>query len=114
MWLFIDSRNFFERTFLVQFFYNRRSDSILILSILTLLNISSIWLYFNIEPLFTTHLFDLFLGFIVVTSLYALYFESKSRYKKVLEKYKSESFLGLSLFYSLISIGIFVYLYEIR
>ena len=103
---------FFRENIPGSFLYNRRFGSIMILSILTLLNISSVWMYLNIGPMFTTHLFDFILGLLVVTGLFTLYFERKSRYKIVLEKYKAKSFIGLSLVYSISSIGIFIFLHS--
>ncbi len=78
--------NFFRENVPGSFLYNQRFDSILILSILTLLNFSSLWILLDLKPLFTTHLFDLFLGLLIIAGIFTLLFERKEKYKKLLEK----------------------------
>jgi len=104
--------NFFRENIPGSFFYNQRFDSILILSILTVLNFSSLWMLLDLKPLFTTHLFDLFLGLLIISGIFILLFERKEKYKELLEKYKTKSFLLLGWGYAIFSIGIFVFLHS--
>jgi hypothetical protein len=90
-------------------FYNQRFDSIFLISCTILLNFSTAWVYFKIKPLFTTHLLDFFLGLLVISGICSLYFERKSRYMIILEKYKKNPFLGFGMTFLICSIVIFIY-----
>lgn len=91
------------------FFGNQRFDSIAMITLLPMLNLCSIRIIMGWPPLITTHAFDFFLGCILIATLNILYFERKQRYKYLIEKHKDQSFFFLGLFYSAISIELFVY-----
>lgn len=68
-----------------------RFDSILFFSFLTNLNFSSVIKLFSIKPFFTTHLFDCFLSIFLIAGLLYIFYDRNSKYKRIVEKYKTES-----------------------
>ena len=74
-----------------------RIDSIFFLSIFTVFNISSTLKLFKTGPLFTTHLFDCFLSFLIIAGLLIFTFERNSKYKTIVEKHASPSESGKNI-----------------
>jgi hypothetical protein len=104
--------NFFKKNVPGSFFYHERFDSIMIMTLLALLNFSSIWMLFELKPIITTHLFDFFLGFILIGGLNILYFERKKKYKVLIVKYQKKSFFFLGWIYGVASIAFFIYFHS--
>jgi hypothetical protein len=100
---------FFKRNIPGSFLYNQRFDSLVILSLFVNFNISSLWLYLDLPPMFTNHTFDFFIGFVIITGLNTFYFEYKSRYLKVIAKFQNNYLFINSWIYSILSIIVFFY-----
>ena len=91
-----------------------RFDSILVLSFLTTLNFSSIIRLLDIKPFITTRAFDCFLSFFLIAGILFLLYDRNSKYKRIVEKYKSESVSYLGWSYTIISVGLFYIIFYIK
>lgn len=104
--------NYFKENVPGSFLYNERFDSILIMTLLAMLNLSSLWMLSDWKPLITNHLFDFLIGFLLTAGLNILLFERKQKYKELLEKYKNKSFFFLGWIYGIVSIVLFIYVHS--
>lgn len=92
-------------------YIHERFDSIWVLSLITMLNFSTIIKIFHLKPFITTHAFDCFLAFFLIASLLFLNYDRNSKYKQVVEKYKSDSMALYGWLYTAISVIFFFSLF---
>ena len=92
--------------------YYQRIDSILILSILTTFNISSIVMMFHMHTIPGNHSIDFFTCLALIAGILTIRFEYKSRYRKILERNRKNTFLLAGLGYAIISVGTFIYFHS--
>lgn len=88
-------------------YIHERFDSILVLSVLTTLNFSSLIKIFRFKPFITTHLFDCFLAFFLIASLLFFHYDKNSKYNQVVDRYKNESVSIYGWSYTIISVAFF-------
>ncbi len=103
---------FFRENVPGSFFYNKRFDSIMMLSIFTTLNIASVFMLFDGNSLLGKPLADFFVCVVLTAGVFTICFERKARYRVILERYKSKSFVLYGVTYCIISVTIFIYLHS--